>query len=39
MMKTSFTTEQLFCLGWLGEQYIYKLLINRDNTLLEALQI
>ena len=39
MMKSSFTTEQLFRLGWLGEQYVYKLLINRDNRLLKALRI
>lgn len=39
IMKTSFTTEQLFRLGWLGEQYVYKLLINRDNRLLKALRI
>lgn len=39
VMKSAFTTEQLFRLGWLGELYIYKLLYKKDKALLEALQI
>lgn len=33
-MKSSFTREQLFKLGWLGETYIYKMLVIKDESLL-----
>lgn len=39
IMKTAFTTEQLFRLGWLGELYVYKLLGSRDEDLLDKLKI
>ena len=38
-MKSSFTREQLFKLGWLGETYIYKMLVNKDESLLQVLGI
>lgn len=38
-MKSSFTREQLFKLGWLGETYIYKMLAIKDELLLQALGI
>lgn len=38
-MKSSFTREQLFKLGWLGEIYIYKMLVIRDESLLQELGI
>lgn len=38
-IKSSFTREQLFKLGWLGEIYIYKLLIAKDKSLLSMLGI
>ena len=38
-MKSSFTREQLFKLGWLGETYIYKMLVIKDESLLEVLGI
>lgn len=38
-MKSSLTREQLFNLGWLGETYIYKMLVNKDESLLQALGI
>lgn len=37
--KSSFTREQLFNLGWLGENYIYKMLIAKDEYLLKTLGI
>lgn len=38
-MKSSFTREQLFKLGWLGETYIYKMLVIKDESLLQVLGI
>lgn len=38
-MKSSFTREQLFKLGWLGETYIYKMLSVKDASLLRMLGI
>ncbi|MBO5238712.1 MAG: DUF3883 domain-containing protein [Lachnospiraceae bacterium] len=38
-MKSSFTREQLFKLGWLGETYIYKMLVIKDESLLQMLGI
>lgn len=38
-MKSSFTREQLFKLGWLGETYIYKMLVIKDESLLRMLGI
>ena len=38
-MKSSFTREQLFKLGWLGEIYIYKMLVIKDESLLQELGI
>lgn len=38
-IKSSFTRDQLFKLGWLGETYIYKLLVAKDSTLLHMLGI
>lgn len=38
-MKSSFTSEQLFKLGWLGETYIYKMLVIKDEALLRVLGI
>ena len=38
-MKSSFTREQLFKLGWLGETYIYKMLVIKDESLLRMLSI
>ena len=39
VMKSAFTSEQLFKLGWLGETYIYKMLVSKDESLLQALGI
>lgn len=38
-IKSSFTREQLFKLGWLGETYIYKMLVIKDESLLQTLGI
>ena len=38
-MKSSFTREQLFKLGWLGETYIYKMLFVKDASLLRMLGV
>lgn len=38
-MKSSFTREELFKLGWIGETYIYKILISKDESLLQMLRI
>lgn len=38
-MKSSFTREQLFKLGWLGETYIYKMLFEKDASLLRMLGV
>lgn len=37
--KSTYTREELFRLGWIGEEYIYKLLIERNELLLEQLGI
>ena len=36
-MKSSFTREQLFKRGWLGETYIYRMLVTKDESLLKML--
>lgn len=38
-MKSSFTREELFKLGWIGETYVYKMLISKDESLLQMLRI
>lgn len=38
-ISSSFTREQLFKLGWLGETYIYQMLLERNEELLRALKI
>lgn len=38
-MKSSLTREQLFKLGWLGETYIYKMLVAKDESLLNLLGV
>ena len=38
-MKSSFTREELFKLGWLGETYIYKMLVNKNDSLLQVMGI
>lgn len=38
-MKSSFTREELFKLGWLGETYIHKMLVAKDESLLNLLGI
>ena len=38
-MKSSFTRDELFKLGWLGETYIYKMLSARNTVLLNKLGI
>lgn len=35
--KGSFSKEQLFILGWLGENYIFSLLTKKDEALLQAM--
>lgn len=37
--KSTYTREELFRLGWIGEEYIYKLLVERNAVLLEQLGI
>lgn len=37
--KSTYTREELFRLGWIGEEYIYKLLAERNDVLLAQLGI
>lgn len=38
-VKNIYTRDELFKLGWIGEEYIYKLLVERNDVLLEQLGI
>ena len=37
--ESGYTPNQMLKLGWVGEEYVYYLLINRDETILSALNI
>lgn len=38
-VKSTYAREELFKLGWIGEEYIYRLLVERNDVLLEQLGI
>lgn len=38
-VKSSFTMQQLSSLGWLGEEYFYRLLVNKNSDIIEILNL